>query len=198
MFSAASQIRRHLYNIEEDTLISIRRLLIYGTRRAVDGAVGRLVRAGLLQRVARGLYIKPSGMGVEFSDFEIAEAKARGFGKGIYTHGDVLAAEMGITKPLDVAARRSFAVEGSSSSFDSVNGRINLRSVCRRYLVLGERKIGRIARALITLRKDACLPQNVEPILRSLSRLERALLAGCAQWLPGWLSDILGHGAYRF
>jgi Family of unknown function (DUF6088) len=198
MFSAASQIRRYLYNVEEDTLISIRRLLIYGTRRAVDGAVGRLVRAGMLQRVARGLYIKPSGMGVEFSDFEIAEAKARGFGKGVYTHGDVLAAEMGITKPLDAAVRRIFAVEGSASSFNSVNGRINLRSVCRRYLVLGERKIGRISRALISLGKDACVPQNVEPILRSLSRLERALLAGCAQWLPGWLSDILGHGVYSF
>lgn len=205
MALTSSLIRRHVYNLEEDTLFSIRALLSYGPRSAVDRAVGRLVSSGVLERIARGVYIKPSGQYVRFTNAEIANAKARAFAKHTFTHGKTVAIELGLMSPDPSQANSTdnsrenankLAVVGSTSSFWSVNGRIHLHSTCPKTVALAEHPIGLIIRALIALGPKRCTFQVIQQVKQSLTRLELAMLIGASRWMPAWLSDKACHNYY--
>lgn len=205
MALTSSLIRRYVYNLKEDTLFSIRALLSYGPRSAVDRAVGRLVARGILERIAWGIYIKPSGQFVHFTNAEIADAKARAFAKHTFTHGATIAIELGLMSPdpsqpsnndnSRVKANR-LAVVGSTSSFWSVNGRIRLHSTAPKTVALAEHPIGLIIRALIALGPKRCTFQVIHKIKQSLTRKELAMLVGASRWMPAWLSDKACHNYY--
>lgn len=294
MFTTAGLIRRYILGLEYDKPFSIRQLLAFGRRGAIDRYVGRLVQSSHLKRVARGLYVKWSGKILDLSDFEIAEAKAAGFRKEIVIHGLMAAMENGLLsnddvydmllerhkdirkgerglddlgifgsglpitenesrKPANQAnqngelevfgtsgesegaekgfesggeqsevdltnlpghrfevdewtqVRRAasggstklpavFSINGSSSSFLSINGRIYTRSICQRYFQFGDTNIGKLFRALLKLGWDGCNLLVIQTALNSLTRAEKVTVKDAGKWLPAWLYDTLLAG----
>ncbi len=85
MIYTSSQIRRHIFSLNDDRPFSIRDFLNYGSRAAVDQTFYRLVNLGIVIRVARGIYIKATANSPAV--LEIARVKAAAFHKHIIQHG---------------------------------------------------------------------------------------------------------------
>ena len=178
-------IRRYIAQITEDSVFSIRELLSFGSRPAVDRAVGRLVQCGSLLRVARGLYIRPSGKPVDFAARQLAEVKARAFGKQVYTCGKEGLSLFWPQEAVEKTVEAVFAVNGSSSSFMSSAGRIYFKQLCPRYLRYGYTHLGLTIRALLHLCKANLDPQLITGLYLHAEGMGLAL-----QWLPAWLADL--------
>ncbi len=54
----ASRIRRHFLSFAENTMVSRKELLQYGTQDAVDSALAKLLMAGVIIRMACGVYLR--------------------------------------------------------------------------------------------------------------------------------------------
>ncbi|MBI4533459.1 MAG: type IV toxin-antitoxin system AbiEi family antitoxin domain-containing protein, partial [Candidatus Melainabacteria bacterium] len=57
MFTS-SFIKRHIYRLPLDKIFSTRDFLIYGSRTAVDQTLAKLVKKGMIIRLARGVFVK--------------------------------------------------------------------------------------------------------------------------------------------
>jgi hypothetical protein len=58
--SAAELIRTYIENYELGEPFTPAALLRFGTRKAVDQELARLVKTGMLTRPARGVYMRPT------------------------------------------------------------------------------------------------------------------------------------------
>lgn len=192
--STVSRIKRAICAIKEDTPFSIRMLLEHGTRKAVDRAVGRLAKAGQLERVARGLYIRPSGRPLQITDEELARTKAEAFGKQIFIHGRDAAISFGVENE-EVSIKCSdsshFAIDGPSSSFLSINGRIRFKAVCPRFLKFKDEVLGQVIRAMRYLGLDDCGPIALGVLRSKFERHELMKLYTKATWMTAWIADFL-------
>ncbi len=72
----ATFIRRHIFQLPAGQLFATRHLLAYGSRAAVDQALYRLVRSGVIVRLARGVFVRQeAGAGLP-SALQVAAVKA--------------------------------------------------------------------------------------------------------------------------
>lgn len=111
-------IRRFIFSLPTNKLFSTRDVLIYGTRSSVDQALCRLVKSGILIRLARGIFTRESDHLHNFSHFDIAQFKAQAFHKQITAPGINFAYELGlISKPDNNDHKLVFYINGSSSKF---------------------------------------------------------------------------------
>src|ERR1700679_2928088 len=78
--STASMVRKHLFD-PSNKVTTRRDLLSYGTGGAVDQILFRLVRDGLLIRVARGVYVRS---GTVLTSLEIIQLKALSFARALF------------------------------------------------------------------------------------------------------------------
>ena len=85
-------IRSHIDKLQYGAMFTTRQLLTYGTRKAVDHCIARLLKVEYMQRLARGVFVKlQCGEKPKESPFEVAEFKAAAFGKRILAaSGDIL------------------------------------------------------------------------------------------------------------
>lgn len=191
MASIIGRVRRHLAHKELDTLFSIRECLHLGSRAAVDGAFGALVVAGVLERVVRGLYIKPSGKKVTFTNLQIATVKAAAFGKVIFVYGDDAQIELNISSGAGKESSPvTFAINGPSSGFWSEECFIRFKPVCPKYLRFEDSHRGKAIRALVRLGEERCEPHIVARVFGKYNKSERIELRNSAAWMPSWLSDM--------
>ncbi len=133
MIYTSSQVRRHIFRLNDDKPFSIRDFLNYGSRAAVDQTFYRLVNLGIIIRVARGLYIKATSKLPDVG--EIAQAKAAAFHKYIVQHGQNAAYTLKL-----IDSHRSnkyiFACIGHSSSFRFGNDVIQLVGIVQEKPIL--------------------------------------------------------------
>lgn len=189
-----AQIRRHIKNLGHDKPFSTREFLTYGTRKAVDQALWRLVNLGELIRVARGLFIKSDAPQPSLT--EIAKAKAAAFGKQIATHGAIAAKELGLTK--ESTNQQIFATDGRSSSFRAGRTIIRLISTSPRKFRGGNNSIGLIIRALWHIGKHTFNPSVATIATTNLNRDERQLLYQFAYLMPDWMArHLITRGKWR-
>lgn len=182
-----AHIRRHICNLEHERPFSTREFLTYGTRKAVDQALWRLVNLGEIIRVARGLFIKRGAP--QPSLFEIAEAKATAFGKKIVMHGAVAADELKIA--VQSTKQQIYATHGRSSSFRVGHIVIRFIGMSARKLKKGNEPVGLIIRALWHIGKKALNPQIVSQATINLNRSERQLLRKSIYLMPHWMAKYL-------
>src|SRR5271155_2175776 len=109
-----SNIISHINRLSKDQIFTTRELLSYGSRTAIDKALGRMVKSERIVRLCRGVFIRDPGL-KKPTALEVARAKAHAFGKRIAVYGANIAKELGLvdffpTEPV-------FLVSGRSSSF---------------------------------------------------------------------------------
>jgi hypothetical protein len=186
-----SFIRAHINRIPADAIFSTRDCLCYGTRSAVDSALHRLVKKEMIIRLARGVFIKWSlkaARGTLPSAQEVAQVKARGFGKEIFVHKKDAAAKLGLIKSGN--ENPTFGTFGRTTSFRFGQTRITLAHVSPKDANLGDTFVGLLIRASRNLGFHDQLPNTISGLTSGLSRTERNNLGVSAAMMPAWLSDL--------
>ena len=168
-----------------------RQLLEFGSREAVDQSLYRLVKVGFLLRIAWGLFTLRAEQRTAFESTSIAELKARAFKKTIAEHGLDIARKLGLINYK--SDNPTFCIHGVSSSFQSIEQKICLRSYSARKIALGDSAVGQAIRALWFLGKDRCDSAAVQTVMAMLNDSEVAELTSSAHLMPGWLTKLVRY-----
>ena len=162
-----------------------------GMRAAVDQALSRLVRAGAIRRVSRGVFIRPVHNpyvgqvlpGVR----EIVERLAKRKGYRIQEHGAELARRFGLSTQM--ATHQIFLTNGPSRKMRIGNGEVQLRHVAERKLRPRNSKAGEVISLLWYLGKDAVEEGVLEKIKSRLSEEEVREVTEMSPLMASWMAD---------
>lgn len=173
-------------NLAPGEIFSTSQLLSFGTRCAIDQALCRMVKVGVLHRLARGLFIVPGAQALLVSARQAAEKKAAAFGHAIVEHVSDLSHRLGIGN--NPNSNPTFATTAGSSSF-LFNGvtRIHFRKASAKKRKLSETKMGEVIRSLWDLGRSGCSKDVVRSANAFISRSQRQELPSLAALMPTWL-----------
>lgn len=197
MTSLPETIQAYAASLPEGTVLTAKSLLHLGTRAAVDQALGRLARAGLLLRVGRGAYVAPvsSRFGARPPEpVKVVENWARQFGETVLPHGGLSANRLGLTTQVPV--QPIFITNGRSRQLRVGKLRVELRHASPRTLALGSSRTGELVRALEWLGREHA-DEAVARVAGGLSVAEKRELLGARALMPGWLSEQVSRAVGR-
>ncbi len=162
-----------------------------GTRASVDQTLSRLVKAGAIERVTRGVFVRP-----EVSRYvgkvmpepqKVAETLAKG--AIVQVHGAEAARRLELTTQVPVQS--IFVTSGPSKRIRVGQMEIHLQHVCQRKLVLAGRPAGLAIAAMWYLGKKEVTPALVDKIRRKLGSGEFEVLKSAIRSMPAWMSDAI-------
>ena len=162
-----------------------------GTRASIDQALTRLTKAGLIERVSRGIYVRP-----EVSRFvgrvmpepmQVAQTLAKSSGSLVQVHGAEAALRLELTT--QVPTQPIYITSGRSRRVQVGQMEIRLQHVSRRKLALAGRPAGLALSAMWYLGKTEVTPSLVEKIRQKLGSSEFDTLKAAASSMPAWMSD---------
>jgi hypothetical protein len=185
MMGTLFRIRRLLLGLAAREIFTTRDCLSQGPRTAVDQALCRLVRWGVIERLARGVFRKAAPDNGPVSPMSVAAAKAGAFGKRIVRHATDVAHKLGLIpagNPIVI-----FAVSGHSSSFRFGDLVIQLMGICARKMRLGDDLPGSLARALWHLGPSACTDAMIAAAGSLLDGTATRQMHEVAALVPVWL-----------
>lgn len=206
---ATAKIWHHLNGLEVDEPFTTRDLLTYGSRSAIDNCIFRMVEAGIIHRLARGVFVrmKANGKHAKFSQDEIATIKANSFGRKLHSHPFKKAKEIAVRLGLIEAGEKwinekeqlktTYETSGPSSSFMYEGQRIYFKKTTRRKIQLGDSRAGQVVRALWYNGIDnAYILWNFDKHREAMAGLyggDRDEIRRSSALMPAWLSDILNR-----
>ncbi|GHU05927.1 hypothetical protein FACS1894158_10520 [Betaproteobacteria bacterium] len=164
-----------------------------GTRASVDQTLSRLIKAGSIERVARGVFVRP-----EVSRFvgkvmpaplKVAESIARTTGAIVQIHGAEAARRFELST--QTPTQSVFATSGPSKRIRVGKQEIRLQHVCQRKLALAGRPAGLALAAMWYLGKEELTPAIIEKIRRKLGSVEFEALKSVTNSMPAWMSDAI-------
>lgn len=174
-------------------------LLEYGTRASVDQTLSRLVKAGTIERVTRGVFVRPEisrFVGKVMPDpLKVAETVAKTKGAIVQVHGAEAARRLELTT--QVPTQSIFVTSGPSKRIRVGKMEIRLQHVCQRKLALAGRPAGLALSALWYLGKTEVTPALVEKIRRKLGASEFEILKSATSSMPAWMSDAIFRNERR-
>ncbi len=94
--SCRAEIRRHIAGLTDGAIFRTKDVLQCGMRNAIDQTLWRMVKSNEIERLARGLFVSTRTRKLDYSDYEIAVAKTKGFGNQIVLTGQECAEELGL------------------------------------------------------------------------------------------------------
>jgi predicted transcriptional regulator of viral defense system len=162
-----------------------------GTRASIDQALTRLTKAGLIERVSRGIYVRP-----EVSRFvgrvmpepmQVAQTLAKSSGSLVQVHGAEAALRLELTT--QVPTQPIYITSGRSRRVQVGQMEIRLQHVSRRKLALAGRPAGLALSAMWYLGKTEVTPSLVEKIRQKLGSSEFDALKAATSSMPAWMSD---------
>ncbi len=189
----AELIRRRIEGMPSGEPFTPTVFLECGTRASVDQTLSRLVKAGVIERVARGVFARP-----EVSRFvgkvipeplKVAETIAKATGAIVQVHGAEAALRLELTT--QVPTQSVFSTSGPSKRIRIGKLEIRLRHVCQRKLVLAGRPAGLALAAMWYLGKAEVTPSLIEKIRHKLPPGEFEVLKSVTRSMPAWMSDAI-------
>jgi hypothetical protein len=189
--STAERIREKAEHLPVGRPVTVKEFMAYGSRAAVDQALARLVKAGLLSRPARGVYVRPKRnplIGeVPPEPIRVAEAITQEFGGAVQIHGAEAARRFGFSTQMP--AKPIFYTSGPNRRFHLGRIEVTLKHVSPRKLALAGRMAGVALTALWYLGKNAVTPQTIEHVRARLAPEEFDALRRATYAMPGWMHD---------
>lgn len=192
----SEKILAHAHALPEGVPVTARGLLHLGNRAAVDQALSRLSRRGILMRAGRGTYVVPveSRFGKRAPSVEkTVAALAEQRGERITGGGAMAANALGITT--QVPTRPVYLTSGRSRRLTLGKQEVELRHAPNWQLALGNAKPGQVIRALAWLGPEKAA-KAAPGIGRELTAEDREELARVVGRMPGWLAGTIGKMAY--
>lgn len=167
--------------------------LACGTRASVDQTLSRLVRGGAIERVARGVFVRPEvnrfvGK-VPPAPHKVVETVARSTGAVVQLHGAEAARLLELTT--QVPTQAVFVTSGPSRRIRVGRMEIRLQHVCQRKLALAGRPAGLALAAMWYLGRQEVTPALVEQIRHKLGADEFEALKSATSSMPAWMSDAI-------
>lgn len=167
--------------------------LALGTRASIDQTLSRLVKSGVLERMTRGVFVRPEVnryVGKVMPEpIKIAETIAKTTGSIVQVHGAEAARRLELTT--QVPTQPVFCTSGPSKRIRMGKMEIRLQHVCPRKLALAGRPAGLALAALWYLGKKEVTPRVIEKLRRKLPATEFEALKSATNAMPGWMSDAL-------
>lgn len=164
-----------------------------GTRASIDQTLSRLVKAGVIERIARGVFVRSEVSRfvgkVSPSPMKVAETIAKAMGAVVQVHGAEAAQRLELTT--QVPTQPVFSTTGPSKRIRVGSMEIRLQHVSPRKLALAGRPAGLALAALWYLGKNEVTPSMIEKIRRKLSASEFEALKSVKGAMPGWMSDAI-------
>ena len=189
--NAMKQIKRYVSRLPKGKPVSTSVLMKFGTRAAVDQALSRLVKKGVLTRVGRGLYARPKRSPyvgeVPPKLMEVVKAKA---GKAIVqVNGAESARRLGLST--QVPAKAVFLTDGPGRHFNIGELEVTLKHVAPGKLLLAGRPAGLAISAFWYLGKNELNTEIVEKVKAFLPPEEFAALRNELPSMPIWMQKII-------
>jgi hypothetical protein len=184
------QVRAKVESVPTGEPFSSSQLLALGTRAAVDQCLSRFVKAGVITRVSRGVYVKPKLNryvgAVAPETAEVVKAKVSQ-NEIVQVHGAEAARQMQLST--QVPTQPVFYTQGSSREFWVGRLKVKLKHVSPRKLVLAGRPAGVAFSALWYVGKANVTPAVIEKIKQKLSTEEFRVLSETKWAMPAWMAD---------
>lgn len=193
--NTAELIRQHIEETPAGEPFTPAGLLSYGTRASVDQSLSRLVKAGIIERVTRGVFVRPEisrHVGKVMPEpIKVAETLAKATGVVVQVHGAEAARRMGLTTQVPMQA--VFNTSGPSKHIRVGKMEIRLQHVSSRKLALAGRPAGVALAALWYLGKGEVTSNTISKIRGKLAPSEFEVLKSTTSAMPAWMSDAFFH-----
>ena len=164
-----------------------------GSRECVNKVLSRLAIAGTLERVTRGVYMRPKESKyigrVRPSAKQVIEVIARKKKEVIQIHGAEAVRRLGLSTQMQV--QTTYYTSGSTREIRLGNAVVRLKHVPRAWLQHAGTKVGIGLIALHYLGKVEVSGYVVSQIVKSLDREEFNTLLNCR--MPAWMRAQLKH-----
>lgn len=174
--------------LPEGAMLSPKEFLHLGSRAAVDQALTRLTREGLLLRVGRGAYAAPvrSRFGPRPPSVEaVVQAIEVICGETIVANGAAEANALGLTT--QVPTRDVFITSGRSRKLQLGKQCVELKHGNRLQLLLGKRPAGQAIRALSWLGPEQSTAA-LQTLRSTLPSTEWEAMRSARAALPSWMA----------
>jgi len=185
-------IRQQINTIPLGKPFTTATFLALGKRTAIDKAISRLVKAGEITRVSRGIFVRPEQSrylgAVLPNPTEIAKLVAETTGSIIQVHG--AAAINRLSLSTQVPTQLIYYTTGPSRQLHFGKLRITLKHTSPRKLALADRAAGLAFTALWYLGKQHVTQKVIQTIQKRLPPEEFEALVAATPLMPGWMADI--------
>lgn len=190
---SAQLIRKRIEEMPAGEPFTPAAFLECGARATIDQTLSRLVKAGAIERVARGVFVRPEvsrHIGkVSPSPMKVAETIAKATGAVVQVHGAEAARRFGLST--QSPTQPVFNTSGPSKRIRLGAMEIRLHHVSPRKLALAGRPAGLALAALWYLGKNEVTPGVIEAIRRKLPAGEFEALKSAKGAMPAWMSDAI-------
>lgn len=168
------------------------RFIDLGTRGAVDLALFRLLKKGVIRRLARGLFdypqLHPELGPLSPSADKVAQALAKNDRIRLQPAGAYAANLLGLSE--QVPAKIVFLTDGPSRTVKIGRQEIRLRHTTTRKMAAAGRLSGLLINALGNLGKEHITPARVSHLKRTLPSAKRKGLLRDISLAPAWMHPI--------
>jgi len=185
------KIYKHIQRIPKGKPFTTNTLMRFGTRAAVDQTLSRLVAAGKVVRLTRGVYVRPEEnrfVGQVLPEpFKVVEAIAKKTNEHIQINGAEAARQLGLST--QVSAKPLFLTTGQSRRFNLGGLEVTLKHVSRKKIPMPESKAGLAILALWYIGKNLISHEVIKKIEKKLSPQEFKKFTSSTEYMPAWMSN---------
>ena len=197
--STARAVRAAIRELPKGKPFTGERFLKHGSRSAVDRTLSRLVGRGEIQRVARGVFVRPRTsrfVGTVLPDvLEVVEAIARNNDETVQVHGAEAARRFKLSTQVPTAP--VFHTSASSRTIRIANITVRMiHTSNRRRLQFAGEAAGDALSALWYLGKNNVTPDTVATIESALGPAEFRRLRSAD--MPAWMTEAFAAARDRF
>lgn len=193
MSAMADRIMKRIRGKGRGWVFTPKHFIDFGSRGAVDMALSRLLQAGAIRRVGRGLYDYPrlhDTLGALSPDPDVlADALAAQTGDKLAPSGAAAANQLGLST--QVPARASFATSGRTRVTKAAGRSLTLRHSRAPVLDQGSDTANAVLQALAQLGRRAVDGDVIQRLATRIDDADLKQLLQARPSMPGWMGDVI-------
>lgn len=186
-------IRKKVRHRKRGEPFTAKEMSTLGSRASVDQALSRLAKGHVIQRVGRGVYVRPKESPLlgqlPVSAVQVAKAVARARQEKLQLSGAEAANRLGLTT--QVPARTIYLTDGPSRVVRVGKQEVELRHAASRKLIGAGTEGGLVISALYYLGREGVTAEVIANLQKSLSSVTRKQLLRLLPHVPTWMGQAL-------
>lgn len=195
--SVAESIANHIKYLPKGKPFTLDRFIEAGSRASVDKALSRLVQAGTLERVTRGVYMRPKMSRyvgkVRPSPTTVMMVIAKARGETIQVHGSEAVRQFRLSTQMQM--RPIYYTSGTTRDIRVGEAVVHLQHVSQDKLQWAGTQVGLALCALFYIGKNTLNVSMAQSILQRLNTAEITRLMSCR--MPAWMRKVISEASNR-
>ena len=190
--TASARIKEYITNIPEGKPFTTNSLRSFASTDNIRQILNRLVKAGEIKRLTRGVFLKPKLISIIGEQLplasDIAQTLAESTGETISIHGSEAARLLQLTT--QVPMRPIFYTSGNTRTLKFANRTVKLQHVNPSKLISPGTTGGLIISALMYLGKENVTIETIKTIKGRVSSEEFQQVTTMIEHMPAWVADL--------